>query len=73
MLPTGSTAPPPAGTLATVDPRLTFFFYLGALVCFALAAAGGRVGGGRASVGLVPLGLGLWLFPLVWTTGVAAF
>ncbi|CAN5724096.1 MAG: hypothetical protein M3535_11360 [Actinomycetota bacterium] len=56
-----------------MDPRLTFLFYLGALVCFALAAAGGRVGGGRASVGLVPLGLALWLFPLLWSTGVAAF
>lgn len=56
-----------------MDARLTFLFYLGALVCFALAAAGGRVGGGRASVGLVPLGLALWLFPLLWSTGVAAF
>lgn len=56
-----------------MDLRLTFFFYLGALVCFALAAAGNRVGGGRSSVGLVPLGLALWLFPLLWTTGVAAF
>ncbi|MDP9453840.1 MAG: hypothetical protein M3P97_10775 [Actinomycetota bacterium] len=56
-----------------MDPRLSFFFYLGALVCFALAAAGSRVGGARGSVGLVPLGLGLWLFPLLWTTGVDAF
>jgi hypothetical protein len=56
-----------------VDPVLTFLFYLGAVVCFALAAAGGRVGGGRASVGLVPLGLALWLFPALWASGVAAF
>lgn len=56
-----------------MDARLTFFFYLAAVVCFGLAAAGGRVGGGRSSVGLVPLGLALWLFPLLWSTGVDAF
>ncbi len=56
-----------------MNPALTFLFYLAAVVCFGLAAAGGRVGGGRASVGLVPLGLALWLFPALWAAGVAAF
>lgn len=56
-----------------MDPRLTFLFYLAALVCFALATVGRQVGGGRRSVGLVPLGLALWLFPLLWDTGTAAF
>ena len=58
-----------------MDPVLAFFFYLAALVCFALAAfspvgPGAGIGG---RIGLVPLGLALWLFPLLWGTGVAAF
>ncbi len=63
-----------------MDPKLAFFFYLAALVCFALAAFSpvgpgvGRAGAGIGGrVGLVPLGLALWLFPLLWATGVAAF
>ncbi|MBW3548318.1 MAG: hypothetical protein KY452_09335 [Actinobacteria bacterium] len=62
-----------------MDPKLAFFFYLAALVCFALAAFSpmgpgvGRGGGIGARVGLVPLGLALWLFPLLWATGAAAF
>lgn len=57
-----------------MDLRVAFIFYLAAVICFALAAAGGRVGGGRTStVALVPLGLALWLFPTLWSTGVAAF
>ena len=56
-----------------MDPRLTFIFYLAALACFAVATFGGQIGGGRRSVGLVPLGLALWLFPLLWTTGTTAF
>lgn len=56
-----------------MDPRLTFLFYLGALICFALAAAGGRVGPRTGTVGLLPLGLALWLFPTLWNTGVQAF
>jgi hypothetical protein len=57
----------------SMDPRLEFVFYLGALICFGLAAAGGRVGPRTGNVGLLPLGLALWLFPLLWNTGVAAF
>jgi hypothetical protein len=60
--------------------EVTFFFYLGAFVCFVLAAAGegwryGRLGrrGLAPRVVLVPLGLALWLFPLMWNTGKLAF
>lgn len=57
-----------------MDPTLTFLFYLAAIVCFALAAfspvAPRR--GFAARVGLVPLGLGLWLFPTMWSTGASA-
>ena len=50
--------------------ELRFLFLLGALICFGLAAAGGRF---STRVGLVPLGLALFIFPAVWDTGVAAF
>lgn len=63
----------PAWHPGSMDLRLTFLFYLAALVCFAVAAFGGQIGGGRRSVGLVPVGLALWLFPLLWTTGTTAF
>ena len=63
-----------------MDPKLTFLFYLAALVCFGIAAfapaAPGLGGPGRGLGGrvcLVPLGLGLWLFPTVWAAGSAAF
>lgn len=63
-----------------MDPTLTFLFYLAAIVCFGIAAfapAGpglGRTGRGvGARVGLVPLGLALWLFPTMWATASAAF
>jgi VIT1/CCC1 family predicted Fe2+/Mn2+ transporter len=52
----------------------TAVIYIVAVVCFALAAFGGY--GGRAkgySIGLIGLGLGLWLFPLMWNTADAAF
>jgi hypothetical protein len=63
-----------------VDAEVEFFFYLAAVVCFVLAAAGeGWKFGSRGRRGLaprlvlVPLGLALWLFPLMWNTGQAAF
>ena len=63
-----------------MDQEVEFFFYLAAVVCFVLAAAGegwryGRLGrrGMAPRVVLVPLGLALWLFPLMWNTGQAAF
>ncbi|MDQ3898679.1 MAG: hypothetical protein M3326_15785 [Actinomycetota bacterium] len=63
-----------------MDKKVEFFFYLGAVICFALAAAGeswrygmrGRRGLAPRVV-LVPLGLALWVFPLMWNTGKVAF
>jgi len=60
--------------------KTSFWFYLAAVICFVVAAAGegwrfGRLGrrGLAPRVVLIPLGLALWLFPLLWTTGKAAF
>ncbi len=63
-----------------IDAKGQFFFYLAAVICFLIAAAGetwrfGRLGrqGLAARLALVPLGLALWLFPLMWNTGKQAF
>jgi hypothetical protein len=63
-----------------MDPEISFFFYLGAVICFALAALGeGWRFGARTRAGLqptltlLPLGLALAFFPIMWDTGVAAF
>ncbi|MGH9266520.1 MAG: hypothetical protein ACRD1D_17690 [Acidimicrobiales bacterium] len=63
-----------------MDQEVEFFFYLAAVICFVVAAAGegwryGRLGrrGLAPRVVLVPVGLALWLFPLMWNTGQAAF
>ncbi|MEO5678197.1 MAG: hypothetical protein ABIS47_00850 [Acidimicrobiales bacterium] len=58
-----------------MDPKLVFLFYLAAVACFALAAAGDLGGRGRAltRVSLVPLGLALYVFPQMWNAGVVAF
>ena len=63
-----------------MDKEVEFFFYLAAVICFVLAAAGeGWRYGSRGRRGLaprlvlLPLGLALWLFPLMWNTGQAAF
>lgn len=63
-----------------MDPEISFFFYLGAVICFALAAMGeGWRHGARTRAGLkpsltlLPLGLALAFFPVMWDTGVAAF
>jgi hypothetical protein len=63
-----------------MDKKVEFFFYLAAAVCFILAAAGeGWRWGARTRAGLaprlvlLPLGLFLWLFPLLWNTADAAF
>lgn len=63
-----------------IDPKGQFFFFLAAVICFVIAAVGegwtfGRLGrrGLAPRVALVPLGLALWLFPLMWNTGEAAF
>jgi hypothetical protein len=53
----------------------TAIFYIAAVVCFVLAAlpaaAASRIPGG--ALRLVALGLGLWLWPLMWVTTKAAF
>jgi hypothetical protein len=63
-----------------MDPEVAFFFYLGAVICFVLAAVGdawrfgARTRRGLApTLALLPLGLALWAFPLLWNTGEAAF
>ncbi|HWH35792.1 MAG TPA: hypothetical protein VNT56_10805 [Acidimicrobiales bacterium] len=58
-----------------MDPKLSFLFYLAAFICFVLAALAPGALAGRAgrSVSLLPLGLALWLFPTLWTTGTGAF
>ncbi len=63
-----------------MDPEVKFFFYLAAVICFLVAAAGEgwRYGSrGRqglpARVVLVPLGLALAFFPSMWDAGVAGF
>ncbi len=53
--------------------KLKFFFYLAAVVCFALAAVGTRLSRRAPTVALVPLGLALFAFPTMWDTGTAAF
>ena len=63
-----------------MEPEVSFFFYLGALVCFLLAAAGEgwRYGsrtrrGLKPALALLPLGLALAIVPTLWNTGELAF
>lgn len=63
-----------------MDPEISFFFYLGAVICFVLAAMGeawrygGRTRKGmKPSLALLPLGLALAFIPIMWDTGVAAW
>ncbi len=60
--------------------KTKFFFYLASVICFVIAAAGadwrfGRLGrrGVAPRLVLVPLGLALFVFPLMWDTGKLAF
>jgi len=48
----------------------TAVIYIAAFACFIIAAFFGTVAGrlGSGGVGLVALGLALWLFPLMWNT-----
>jgi len=57
-----------------MDPKLQFLFYLGAAVCFGVAALGGtrRGSAGQPAV-LLPLGLLLWLAPTLWDAWERAF
>lgn len=67
----------PAPLLAAFAPtdESTAILFIAAVTCFALAAfaapAAKRLPGG--AVGLLALGLGLWLFPTMWNTADAAF
>jgi hypothetical protein len=63
-----------------MDPEVAFFFYLGAVVCFVLAAVGEtwRYGartrrGLKPTLTLLPLGLALAVMPTLWTVGAEAF
>ena len=63
-----------------MEPDVSFYFYLGALVCFVLAAIGegwrygSRTRRGLApALALLPLGLALAIVPTLWTVGRAAF
>ena len=63
-----------------MEPEVSFFFYLGALICFVLAAIGEswRYGartrrGLKPTLTLLPLGLALAVFPTLWNTGELAF
>ena len=58
----------------------TFWFYVAATVCFVLSAVGEAWRFGRRTrqglkplITLLPLGLALWLSPLLWTTGKQTF
>ena len=63
-----------------MDPDISFFFYLGAVICFVLAAIGEnwRYGsrtrkGLQPTLTLMPLGLALAVLPTLWSVGEAAF
>ena len=63
-----------------MEPEVSFFFYLGALICFVLAAIGEswRYGartrrGLKPALTLLPLGLALAVVPTLWNTGELAF
>lgn len=57
-----------------MDPKIRFFCYVGAAACFVLACLGGtRKGTATQPPVLVPLGLLLWLLPLLWEAGGTAF
>jgi hypothetical protein len=57
-----------------MSPKLEFLCFLGAAVCFALAALGGtKRGTATQPAVLVPLGLFLWLLPTLWNAWERAF
>ena len=59
----------------TPNSKETAIFYIIAVVCFVLATVASpmaaRFPGG--SLGLIGIGLALWLWPLMWNTADAAF
>lgn len=62
-----------------LDNKVVFLFYGAAVACFLLAALQGTgrtaaLGRGAvARVGLVPLGLALYVFPQMWNAASAGF
>jgi hypothetical protein len=63
-----------------MDPEVSFFFYLAAVICLVLAAVGEnwRYGartrrGATPLLSLLPLGIALAVFPTLWDVGEAAF
>ena len=56
-----------------MDIKIRFFFYLLAFIVFIFSMLGRGFKIGGRGVTEVPLGLALWLFPLLWDTGEAAF
>lgn len=63
-----------------LSPETTFFIYLASMICFIVAAIGAdwRFGArGRKGLAprlvLLPLGLALFVLPLVWNYGKLAF
>ena len=63
-----------------MEPEISFFLYLGALICFVVAAIGdnwrygSRTRRGLApTLTLLPLGLALARLPTLWDTGELAF
>ena len=57
-----------------MDPKLKFFFFLAAGICFLIAALGGtRKGSAGQPAVLVPLGLLLYMIPIIWDGWEAAF
>ena len=57
-----------------MDPKIKFLCYAAAAVCFVLTALGGaRRGRAAQAEALLPMGLFLWLLPLLWDTGKVAF
>jgi hypothetical protein len=53
----------------------TAIIYIAGFACFIIAAFFGSVAGRFAGggIGLIALGLALWIFPLMWNTVDAAF
>ncbi len=52
-----------------MNPKLVALFYVVALICFAASAGGYSL---QKRVSLIPVGLGLWLFPALYAAMQAA-
>ena len=57
-----------------MSPKLEFLCFLGAAVCFVLAALGGtKRGTATQPAVLVPLGLFFWILPTLWNAWERGF